>query len=421
MTSQRSRRRPNERRLGASFRKLVSGVGLWRLLLTIGFGIVAAGLTLALTASTLIRRANPDLAAKIMPIDALAVGYRAERLLAQDPLHPKPQIAELARTSLRLQAINPTALRTLGIVTIARGNERNGRALILQAERQSRRDGPTQFWLIEDAVQRGDINVALAHYNIVLRNKRSSHAMLFPILLGALKDPAIRGALRRYFATDEIWAPQFAAYALANSRDLDSLVALTVESGGLKNPRLAQEHAVGLIARLAAERRFEAIRRIYLTMPGASRARFSDPGLNTGDLDARYGVMGWQTKVVADASSSLVKDRAGGLSLLLSANPLTTTSVATKLLYLKPGKYRIGIVLSAFEGGDGAAVEARIRCPEQTGDRPIWSQRTSARAIRDNVVLPVGCNVQYLDIVASGGSSGSMLDATVRSIVIEPR
>lgn len=421
MRGRRSSRRSNDRRPAAPFRALLSRLGLGRVLLTIGLGIVAAGLALALTAATLMRRANPDMAARLMPIDGLALAYRAERLLGQDPLHPSAEVAELAREALRRQPINPTALRVLGIVAITRGDERKGRALILQAERQSRRDGPTQFWLIEDAVQRGDVRVALIHYDIVLRNKPSSHTLLFPILLEALNDPAIRGALGRYFATDEIWAPQFASYALANSKNLDALVALTVESGGLGNPRLAQEQAVGLIARLIAERRFAAARRIYLTMPGASPARLVDPALDVADLDARYGAIGWQTRAEADASSSLAKDEAGRLSLLLSANALTTANVATKLLYLQPGTYRLGITLSRFEGGDGAAVEAQIRCPGQTGDRAIWSQRASARTIRGDVVLPPGCDAQYLDIVVSGGSSGSLLDATVRSVAIQRR
>lgn len=421
MTGRRSRSRPNDQRPAAPFRALLSRLGLRRVLAAAGFGIAAAGLALALTASTLIRRGNADMATRLMPIDGLALAYRAELMLGQDPLHPKPEIARLARAALRRQAVNPTALRVLGIVAITRGDERKGRALILQAERQSRRDGPTQFWLIEDAVQRGDVRAALTHYDIVLRNKPSSHALLFPILLEALNDPAIRGVLGRYFATDQIWAPQFASYALANSKNLDPLVALTMESGGLGNPRLAHDQAVGLIARLVAENRFAAARRLYLTMPGASPARLVDPALDAADLDARFGAMGWQTRAEADASSSLAKDEAGKPSLLLAANALTTASVATKLLYLRPGKYRVHIAFSRLEGGDGAGVEARVRCPAQTGDRPIWSQRANARTIKGDVVLPLGCDVQYLDIVVSGGSSGSMLDATIHSVAIRPR
>lgn len=413
-----SGRRSNRRPVGP-YRAALSRLGLPRMLLTVLLGVVMAGLSLALTASTLIRRGNPELAARMMPIDSLALAYRAERLLVANPLDPRA--GELARSALRMQAVNPTALRVLGIVAAARGDAKTGRALILQAQHQSRRDAPSQFWLIEDAVQRGDVRLAMIHYNIVLRNKPSSHALLFPILLDALGDPSIRAALRRYYSTDEIWAPQFASYALANSKDLEPLVALTIESGGLKNPRMAQEQAVGLIARLAAVNRFPAARRIYLTMPGATPARLVNPGFDAADADARYGVIGWQTGAQSDASSSLVKDEGGRLSLLLSANALTTSVIATKLLYLRSGGYHVGIALSKFEGGDGAAVGAQIRCPTQTGDRPVWSERASVRTIQGDVVVPAGCDAQYLDIVVSGGSSASMLDAAVQSVAIRPR
>ncbi len=414
-----SARQSNRRPVGP-YRAALARLALPRILLVAALGVIAAGLSLALTASTLVRRGNPELAARMMPIDSLAVGGWAERLLMQKPLNPTPETGELARSALRLQALNPTALRVLGFVAAARGDERTGRALILQAQHQSRRDAPSQFWLIEDAVQRGDIRTALVHYDIVLRNKPSSHNVLFPILLNTLSDPAIREALGHYIGTDEIWAPQFASYALANSKDLRSLVALTVESGGLKNRQMAHEQAVGLIARLVAENRFADARRIYLTIPGATPLRLVDPGFDKADMDTRYGAIGWQTKAQADASSGLVLDDAGKPSLLLSANALTTTNIATKLLYLTPGRYRIGIVLSKFEGGDGAAVGTQIRCPAQTGDQPVWSQRVSARMISGDFVLPAGCDAQYLDIVVSGGSSGSMLDAVIRSVAIRP-
>lgn len=415
-----STRRQNRRSAGP-YRTALVQQGLPRVLLTAMLGVVAAGLSFALTASTLVRRGNPEMAARMMPIDSLALAYRAERLLAEDPLHPKAEVGKLARSALRLQALNPTALRVLGFAAATSGDERTGRALILQAQRQSRRDASSQFWLIEDAVQRGDIRTALVHYDIVLRNKPFSHKILFPILLDTLGDPAIRLALRRYIRTDEIWAPQFASYALANSKDLTSLVALTIESGGLKNPQMAHEQAVGLIARLVSEHRFAAARRIYLTMPGATPARLVNPGFDKADLEARYGAIGWQTRSETDASSSLMENDTGRPSMLLSANALTTTSIATKLLYLKPGKYYVGIVLSKFEGGEGAAVGIQIRCPALTGDRPVWSQHASARTIRGEFMLPAGCGAQYLDIVVSGGSGTSMLDAAVRSVAVRPQ
>ena len=415
-----SARRSNRRSVGP-YRTALSQLGLPRVLLTAILGVIAAGLSFALTASTLARRANPEMAARMMPINSLALAYQAERLLAEDPLHPKADVGKLARSALQLQALNPTALRVLGVVAAARGDERKGRALIFQAQHQSRRDAPAQFWLIEDAVQRGDIRTALVHYDIVLRNKPFSHKILFPILLNALGDPAIRLALRRYIRTDEIWAPQFASYALANSKDLTSLVALTVESGGLKNPQIAQEQAVGLIARLVAEYRFAAARRIYLMMPNATPARLINPGFDKADIEMRYGAIGWQTRSQSDASSSVVEDDADRPSLLLSANALTTTTIATKLLYLRPGKYHIGIILSKFEGGEGAAVGGQIRCPAQTGDRTVWSQRASARMIQGDFMVPTGCDAQYLDIVVSGGSSASMLDAAVRSVAVRPQ
>lgn len=394
----------------------LSGVGLPRILTIAVLGLVAAGLSVALTASTLVRRVNPDVAVKLMPIDSLAVSYRAEQLLTSG--QSTTQVAELARKALRLQAINPTAFQILGLVATAGGDARSGRTLIAQAQRQSRREAPTQFWLIEDAVQRGDVNGALVHYDIVLRTKQSTHETLFPILRDALKEPTIRAALARYYHTDVIWAPRFATYALTTTKDLESLAALTVDSGGLRDPKLAHDQSVGLIARLVLENRFAAARRVYLAMPGAVPGRLSDPGLDSTDITARYGAIGWQTRTQAEATSSLAEGEAGRPELVLAVNGLTTATLATKLLYLQAGRYRADVQLSQFEGGNGAAVGVQIRCPALTGDQPLWSERASTKAIRGEFVVPQGCDTQYLDIVGSGGASESGLSATVRSVAI---
>jgi hypothetical protein len=389
-------------------------------LLIVALGIVASAFSLALAASTLIRSGNPDLAARIMPIDSLAASGRAEQLMMTDLLNEPKQVAAVARSALRLQPINPTAFQVMGVAATAAGDTQTGRALIVEAQHQSRREAPVQFLLIEDAVRRGDIREALAHYDIILRTQPNSHALLFPTLLDALKEPAIRTALSPYYHTERTWAPQFASYALANSKDLDALVALELEAGGLENPQFAHDQSAGLIARLVQEKRFAAARRVYLAMHGATSQRLVDAGFSGADIDGRFGAIGWQTGTEADASSILAKDAGNRLEMLLSASALTSTKIATKLLYLRPGKYRVDVALSRFEGEDGAAVGVQIRCPALTGDQPVWSEQGRAKMIGGEFVLPAGCDAQYLDIVAIGGSSGSMLDATVRSVTVRP-
>lgn len=391
-----------------------------RVLIIVVMGIVAAGFTVALTTSTLLRRGNPALAARMMPIDSVALANRAEQLLATDSLQRAPQVAQLARSALRLQALNPTALNVLGFLSTARGDQQAGRALIAEAQKQSRRNASVQVWLIEDAVQRGDLRQALFQYDVVLRTKPSQHEMMFPILLSSLGEPKIRAELGRYYSTDIIWVPQFAAYALANSKDLNSLVALELETGGMKNPKLAHDQRVGLIRRLVLENGFPAARRVYLAMPGATTRKLTDVGFDDEDIDGRYGAIGWQTRTQPDASSALTKNEADRPSLLLSASPLTSANIATKLLYLQPGRYRINMQITQFEGGDGAAVGLQVRCPVLRGDQPVWSARARGSAVGGDLVLPAGCSVQYLDIMAIGGSGESELAATVRSATLRP-
>ena len=63
------------------------------------------------------------------------------------------------------------AWRTLAIISTRPGQ---GEALFHFASSLSRRDVPTQLWLIEDAVRKNDIPGALSHYDAALRSSLAS-------------------------------------------------------------------------------------------------------------------------------------------------------------------------------------------------------------------------------------------------------
>lgn len=409
-------RHPNPRAYRSAFKRL----GAARILAIAGCGLVASALTLALAISGVTRTANPTLALRFMPGESLALAGQAEQLLVAEAQNPPAQVEALAKASLRNQALNPRALRVLGYFASARRDEKRARALIQLAERQSRRDAFTQLWLIEDAAQRGDIKGALTHYDIVLRTKPSIYSKLFPILLGALEDPSIRAALSHYIRTDEGWAPQFLTYATANSTNLPALVALVIESGGLKDPEAAHLQDLELLKRLVAEKQFSEARQIYMHMRGASAARLTDIAFDATDGRSQFGPMGWQLSGEADSGAAITGGENGRPALSVFANAATTAAVARKLLFLRPGSYDFAATLSRFEGGEGSQLRWQLRCPTLAGDQPVWSLDSGGRSAKANLSVPQECTVQYLDIVPSGGSGADGLNATIGALSLRP-
>lgn len=394
--------------------------GYLRMLLIAGLGLVASLLTLALAVAGATETTNPQLALRFYPSDSIALAARAEQLLARQPERPGPEVKRLALASLRQQSLNPLALRLLGYIDTLEYREQSARSLMRLSEGQSRRDSGTQFWLVEDAVQRGDVKRALAHYDILLRTHPSTYTTLFPILVQALGDPAIREALVPYIRTDRNWAPLFLAHASANSADLGSLVDLMLKSGGLGDPVAARAQTVDLLQRLIARNMFADARRLYLGTRGNIASLLDTASFTAADPAASASPMAWQIRTEADAGGEFIDNGTARPMLSVFASAATTAAIASKILYLPPGRYRLAVALDRFEGDEGSLLRWQLRCPALPDKRPVWSIDSGNRPVTADLNIPERCTVQYLDLIGSGGQGSNGMSATVRSVSLTP-
>lgn len=383
-------------------------------------GLAAATLTFALAASGVTESRNPVLALRFNPSDSGALAARAEQLLTVQPDDPPAQVRTLAEASLRQQNLNPRALRILGYFVTLHADTTRGRALIMLSERQSRRDTGTQLWLIEDAVQRGDVRQALAHYDIVLRTHPAIYTTLFPVLTQAISNADIRTALAPYIHRDQTWAPLFLAHAAANSTDLPALVDLVLQSGGLKDTAAARAQTRDLLQRLIANKMFATARRLAVGTSGEAAARLTTASFLPSDGVAPADPMAWQVRAEADAGGQFIGRSSKAPVLSVFANPATVSPVASKLLYLTPGNYKLTAQVTQFQGDEGAELRWRLRCPllaANTGeDRSVWSFTSGRGSVNADIVIPEGCAVQYLDLIGVGGTGSDSMTATVSAI-----
>lgn len=389
-----------------------------RALILLPIAAIITWFAFALALSGIARKTDPQLALEFMPNEATALATRADQLLFATPesaSSPNPEVKALALEALRQQAINPPALRALGYQASTIGQVSLARTFIRLSAHQSPRDGGAQLWLIEDAVSRGDVQEALLHYDIVLRTRPSTQALLFPILLSAIDDPVIRKALVPYISTDRLWVQTFMTYANSASSDPRALVELITESGGFGDPTVAHRLNLELLTRLVSEKRFADARRLFGAMPGARKASLVDPRFEKSDREARFGPMGWQTVNNPESSSSFTVDDSGKNILLLLANSATTATVASRLLYLQPGEYNVAAQLAGAPSSDDGSIRWQLRCP-MLGERPIWAMESRAAQSIGKLTVPTGCATQYFDIVVSGGAGQTGLEASVVEI-----
>jgi hypothetical protein len=315
-------------------------VGIARILFLTALAIVGAWLAVILAISGVSRIKAPQAALMVIPNESTALASRADQIFFANPQKPPRAVELLARRALESQAINAKALRILGYVADAKGDTVAARKFVRMAAKLSRREPGAQLWLVEDSARGGDVAQTLVHYDIALRTKPDTQTILFPRLLNAIEDREIRVALKPYIRAEKGWAPAFLHFANANSKNLPALVDLIVETGGLTDAESRKNQELALLGRLVSENFFADARRLYLQLPGAKRTRMTSATFDANDRDTRFGAMGWQLLEDSDAGAGFTgKGGDGPTMLVIFANSSTTQTVATKLLYLKPGSY----------------------------------------------------------------------------------
>lgn len=396
----------------------VRTAGIVRILILSIIGLVGAWFAAALAISGIARVKAPQAALMAMPNESAALASRADQIFFANPKNPPRAVEALARQALENQAINAKALRILGYIADAKGDTIRAGQYVHMAARLSRREPGAQLWLIEAAARKGDVAQTLIHYDIALRTKPDTQTILFPRLLNAIEDRAIRTALKPYIRAKNGWAASFLPFAIGNSKNLPILVDLIVETGGLVDAESAKNQELGLLSRLVAENHFADARRLFLQMPGAKPTRMASAAFDASDRDARFGPMGWQLIDDPDAGGGFT-GKAGEQQTMLSlfANSATTRPVATKLLYLKPGNYLFAARLAHLDRGEGGFLRWQLRCPVAGGE-PVWTIDSINASLRAAFAVPANCPVQFLDLVASGGKGQTGLEATIASASI---
>lgn len=393
-------------------------IGIARILIVSMIGLAGAWFAAALAISGITRIRAPQAALLAMPGESAALASRADQIFFANPKNPPRVVEALALKALKAQAINAKALRVLGYVADAKGDSVRAENYVRMAARLSRREPGAQLWLIEAAARRGDVAQTLIHYDIALRTKPDTQTILFPRLLNAIEDRAIRTALKPYIRAKNGWGASFLPFAITNSKNLPTLVDLIVETGGLADAESAKAQELDLLARLVAGSFFDEARWLYLQMPGAKPARLTSAAFDTSDRDADFGPMGWQLVEDPDAGGGFT-GKAGEqqTSLSLYANAATTRPVATKLLYLNPGNYLFSARLANLDRGDGGFLRWQLRCPAAGGE-PVWAIDSINASLRAAFAVPSNCPVQFLDLIASGGKGQTGLEATIASVSI---
>jgi hypothetical protein len=404
------------------FPQALTNIGPARLILSLILAVFGGWFAYTLAASGINRSRNPQVALSFTATESGALAEQADRLFFGNPQSPSPKIKEMAIAALRQQAANPKALRLLGYYADVKRQSSQARNAINVSLKLSRREPGTHLWLIEDSAREGRTAQTLKHYDLLLRTKPASQALLFPRLENAISDPGVRAALKPYMKSKKAWVSAFLGQLVGASKNLSPVVSLVVDSNGFPPTDASRGQEQSLLKRLAVDKRFDDVHRVFMLVPGAKASRLTNASFDAADRDGVFGPVGWHIVDDPDVGGGFTSGGSRSKPFLqVYANGSTRGLAASKLLYLRGGNYRFRAELSSIDRGDGGSLRWQLRCANAPENQPIWILEMDRKTANMPVTVPADCKVQYLDILMSGGSGQTGSEALIKSVSIDVR
>jgi len=352
------------------------------------------------------RSNNPGLASQFAQFDAVAKGERAYAIIEADSsAAARRQAWAMGAEAMMRDPTAVGAVRTLGLVADLEGRKQRAAQLFAYSERLSRRDFPTQLWMIEARVAADDAKGALVHFDRALRTSRLGEGTLFPILISAIDDPRLIEPMATLLASQPPWRTKYLARlrmeskAFANTAGLAERIANRAELA-----EFSMVFAGNLQFDLAARMFQRAGRRLEPRSQGFENIGVFHPF--DWELVSEGAIL---TTPIAIGGSRT------GLEFQLSGE---TGEVAHKLLGLPPGRYTISSS-GGLDAGSAADIAVSVACAKPM--MPLVEVLFRDGAAKGAFSVPAtDCSFQWVRIVVKNNQDRAAIAGKVASFDIEP-
>jgi len=329
--------------------------------------------------------------------------YLQQYLKKADPRLLSDATSRAAR-ALGREPGNVAAARSLGLVASVKGEANKADRFFAYAETLSRRDQPTELWLIERNVAREDVPGALAHYDRSLRVSRSSRQLLLPVLAKATDDPSIARSLAKIIAGRPNWWSDFMTAIL---RDGQSTVSLSIIASALKldiGDTTDKWWLGGILDRLVDKQAYHPAFTLYQQATSKAQAA----SLVRNPLLDRSGTGPFEWTIAADPDLAGIYQRrpdSGQMALFLTSNAGSGGTVARQLLMLPAGRYHLTGTGGDVTGDPATHPIVSLSCAkgmgQDTGLAEIVLPNLPSQGGRfaQSVIVPTeGCTAQWLTV-----------------------
>ena len=198
-----------------------------RMILGLSLGLIGGVFAFVESTATALSDNNPALALTINGDNEIA----AQRMANLHMKNIDDQKSLQSAKALTLAALENApglapSIRNFALLSELKVLDGNTDDLMQMATKFSRRDLPTQLWLIEKEVQGGDAAKTLAVYDLAMTSNPEIREILFPILANGVTDSELVGPIAKVLKTEPTWAPAFYAHFYENETVLGNFLYL---------------------------------------------------------------------------------------------------------------------------------------------------------------------------------------------------
>lgn len=328
-------------------------------------------------------------AAAARPIDPALV-HNLVSASAKAPLAPEPFLVR-------------------GVDAQTAGDQQRALRAFLAARQRSPRTVAARYFLADHYLKSGRIGSGLGEVSVLARLVPQSLSSIASFLAEYARSPGAAPQVKEVIRTHPQLEPILLDTLAADAANADLILSLWSGRGG----EAARPWQGRLLARLVEAGRYEQARDIWLRFTGVAAAsdRLFDPEFDKQALPP----FGWS---LASGSAGVVEPQGNGrLHVLFYGRD--NLVLASQLLTLKPGRYRLAVT-SKHAAQSSKSLEWKITClpdPIEVAHLPL----DLAGAISTAFSVPArGCSAQRLELTGTASEFSEQADVTISQLSLVP-
>ena len=328
----------------------------------------------------------------------------------------RPVVKRVAREALVRAPLMEEPFLLAGIDRLLRRDQQGAHRFLSHALRRNARSRVARLFMLELSLRRGDVTRAIADMTILSRLMPESEGVFVPELARMAQDPKIRPTLRQMLQSD----PRILELVLNHLATKGNNPELVLQLAG--NRRTATQDVgdwrQALMDALVKQGRVARARQLWAYFGGA--AGTGDNLVYDGDFEGRPGLPPFNWRL--NSSNTGVAEMDKGKSLEVEYYGRADSELASQLLALPPGAYRLSFHAEGDLKGPAHRIIWRVQCLDGKTtplSLPLANITYAGRTVAAAFTVPASCPGQWLQLIGEPTEFPKNESVSIRNLKIQ--